>query len=726
MIFEESVFIKAQSEFKTEYTGENKTPLFRKEFEIDDVSEALLYVCALGCGYFYINGEKVSDNLLSPAVSNYNKTLWYDKYNVGSLLRKGKNIICAELGNGWLNEELDSTWHQDKAVWRDNPKFILSLQMDGKTIVKSDETWKCKKDSATYFNQLRAGEYFDARKYDANWIQVDYSDFDWEAVVVDNNVPAGVFRECKCEGITEDRVYVPKEITKVGDKKYIFDFGQNLSGFIRITLTGNCGDEITIQYEEELREEFALREKMKDYYYEGQFQTDKVICSENKFTWSPKFTYHGFRYAVIDGINDIDDVKAEAVFIHQNVKQRTSFKCSNELFNKMYEAGVISTYSNMFYMITDCPTREKYGWMNDAQSSIEQILTNFEAEKVLEKWLQDIYDAMREDGKLPGIVPTAGWGYDWGNGPVSDGALFEIPFRIYMHTGNCELLINSIPYFDRYFDMLDSHRNDKGLVEFGLDDWTNPVASNLTPAEFINAVLIYEFYNIAALAACKKGIDDALYIERAAKEKEIIISNFVAEDGRCQINEQTAVALLIYFDICPNFEVSKQQLIELVEKENYHHKCGMVGMRRLTHALNKCGRADLAYKVLNAEGYPGYKVWFDLGATTLWETWEIKENHESKNHQMFSDFMSWFIKTILGVRINADKLGEVKFKFEPQFIDELTFAEGNYETVKGNIYVKWEKKGNIVDVIINKAQCIELLYEGKPLPDGESRFSVTL
>jgi alpha-L-rhamnosidase len=130
--------------------------------------------------------------------------------------------------------------------------------------------------------------------------------------------------------------------------------------------------------------------------------------------------------------------------------------------------------------------------------------------------------------------------------------------------------------------------------------------------------------------------------------------------------------------------------------------------------------------VLNAEGYPCYKGWFDIGATTLWETWNLEENHDSKNHQMYSDFMSWFIKTILGIRINAEKLGEVKFLFQPQFIDDLTFAEGNYETVKGNIYVKWEKRGNNVDVIVDKAPGIELLYNGELLLDGENRFSVTL
>ena len=140
---------------------------------------------------------------------------------------------------------------------------------------------------------------------------------------------------------------------------------------------------------------------------------------------------HGFRYIEISGIKNPSLNDVSGVFVHQAVKTRTGFECSDERINKLFKAGQNATLSNLFYMPTDCPTREKLGWANDAQSSTEQMLINFETERVFEKWLTDIHDAMREDGALPGIIPTAGWGYHWGNGPVSDGVLFEIPYRLY-------------------------------------------------------------------------------------------------------------------------------------------------------------------------------------------------------------------------------------------------------------------------------------------------------
>ena len=717
-------FIKSPAPFRKAYTGRNSAPLFRKTFTVDATENAKLYVCGLGYGYYYINGKSVTEDLLSVPVSDYNKTLWYCVYDVSSLLQKGGNVICAELGNGWFNEEIRNVWHL--AVWRDNPKFVLSLQIDGTEIVITDTTWKCCSESATYFNQLRSGEYFSAPDYDPAWNTLDYDDSGWETAIHDDNPPTGIFRRVECEPIREDRLYPAQTVTKLADGKYLFDLGQNISGYIRLTVCGEKGDLLTIRYDEEISDLFSIRCRIKDFFLDGEFHTDRFVCSGEPITWSPKFTYHGFRYITIDGIRNIEDVTVAGVFIHQAVPRRTTFRCSDELLNKMYRAGVISSYCNMFHMITDCPTREKQGWANDAQASTEQLLTNFKIENLLKKWLQDIYDAMRADGMLPGIIPTAWWGFDWGNGPVSDGILFEIPMRLYLHKGDKLPLVQSLPYFDRYFAMLDTKRDGNGFVSFGLSDWTNPVSNELTPTEFINAVLIYEFYGIAALAARCAGIDDSGYLLRAEQEKERIRRHYLLENGRCSIEEQTAVAMLIYFDLQTDLEVSKAQLMELIQKENGHHRCGMVGLRRLLLALNKCGLHDVAYHVLTAEGFPGFRTWFELGATTLWETWDIEENHESKNHQMFSDFMSWLIKTLLGIRVDESCIGNVRYVLDPKFVADITFAEGSYETDQGLISVKWHREGETVSLTVDNTSEAPLYYKNSKLPAGVTTLSISV
>ena len=195
----------------------------------------------------------------------------------------------------------------------------------------------------------------------------------------------------------------------------------------------------------------------------------------------------------------------------------------------------------MFYLLTDCPTREKFGWTNDAQGTAEQMLTNFKIEKMYEKWHQDIKDAMLSDGALPGIIPSNGWGYDWGNGPVSDGILFELPFRVYLHTGDSKMLESSIEYFDRYFKYLDSNRNEEGLNAFGLPDWACPGRKPQVDSDFINLILEYKFYGIAYVAAKVKGLSDkmAYYKSKMADIKAFACKKFVPKSTHIYMGRTT-------------------------------------------------------------------------------------------------------------------------------------------------------------------------------------------
>jgi len=232
MIFDNAVFIKPDVEFSREFTGRNYAPLFRKKVYLESTDNAVLYVCGLGFGYYYINGEPVSPDLFTAPVSDYRKTLWYNKYDVSHLLKKGENTIAVICGNGWYNEDLESVWYFEKAPWRDLPKFIMRLTVDGKTALVSDSSWKCRSESATYFNALRSGEYFNANLYEPDWNKPCYDDTLWTNAVRDVIPPCGEFRECKCEPIREFEVYEPIEIIKVTNTKYLFDMGQNISGYI--------------------------------------------------------------------------------------------------------------------------------------------------------------------------------------------------------------------------------------------------------------------------------------------------------------------------------------------------------------------------------------------------------------------------------------------------------------------------------------------------------------
>ena len=716
-MFEKISFIKPDIPF-----DKNKfyAPMFRKKFVLSEtLQSAKLNVCGLGYAYVWLNGKKVTEDLFTAPVSNYSKTLWYNTYDVTNLLNKGENILAVICGCGWYNEGIESAWDYDKAKWRDNPKFIMRLDVNGSTAVKSDSTWKCSIDSPATYNQLRCGEHFDSRLYAENWTEYNFDDSKWSAASEDNTPPKGAFRPCECEPIRECGVLPAKAMYKSGDDKYVFDIGQNISGYIRLHTNQTGGDKIIIRYAEEINEDYSLQlNDMEKYYPSSPFQTDEFICCGKDFVWSPIFVYHGFRYIEISGIKNPSLNDVSGVFVHQAVKTRTGFECSDERINKLFKAGQNATLSNLFYMPTDCPTREKLGWANDAQSSTEQMLINFETERVFEKWLTDIHDAMREDGALPGIIPTAGWGYHWGNGPVSDGVLFEIPYRLYLHTGNKKPLTDSIPYFKRYLDYLDTQEDKDGNLNFGLDDWAAPDNDDKVDSVFINALLKIKFIRILLLAQELDGMNtDEIklkeqYAVRRVKEKYLT-------NGRCSVNKQTAAAMLIYFDIYDDFELLKKQLKELVEQKNFHHDCGMVGLRYLYRALSKCGLQEYAYKIITAEGFPSYINWLNNGATTLYERWNMTE---SKNHHMYSHFMAWLMTDIIGIQ--PDNTNGYRIDIKPYYVKELSYVRGYYSTEYGRITVEWKRENGAVNLCVEVPQNVNATYNGQKLRTGENKFII--
>ncbi len=710
-------FIKAEKAFISDSCA--YAPLFRKRFFLpDEVQSAKLYACGLGYGYYYINGKSVSPDLFTAPVSNYQKTVWYNTYDVTALLQQGENVVAAECGNGWYNEAVASYWKQNEMPGRDMPKLRLALEVNGEVVLVSDQSFKCKNHDAVTFNQLRIGESFDARQYEKDWNTLEYNDKDWAYALIDETPPKGVMRECLCEPIREFEEIAPVAIVEKDENCYLFDFGKNMSGYARIKVKQQAGDVITLKYFEELDGEGNIHDTGFDEHYpENEFQTDTFVCSDEELIRSPRFTYHGFRYIYARGLKKVNQETLTAVFVHQAIEVRTSFTCSDERLNKLFEAGIQSTFSNMFYMPTDCPTREKYGWYNDAQSSAEQFLTDFKSERVLIKWWQDICDTMLETGILPGAMPEYNTSYDWGNGPVSEGVLFEIPYRIYLHTGDDSLLQEGIPFFEKNIGMLKNKFEKDGTIDYGLWDWASPIPEESVGAVFVNEVLLIKFLRILKLAKERKGEEISLTEQDIAFFTQHCMEQYLNEKGECVIPMQSAVAMLIYFDLYQDPEPLKAQLKRLVEEANFHHNCGMVGLRYLYPALNKCGLYEYAYKILTAKGFPSYMDWLEHGATTLYEMWNIQADG-SRNHHMYSSFMTWLVKTAGGIRRYQDTPGYQKTEVNPYFFTELNYAKVCSDTVNGKISVFWQRTEEGIILEIDVPEGMTVYHQGKILEPG--------
>ncbi|MBP3917933.1 MAG: family 78 glycoside hydrolase catalytic domain [Clostridia bacterium] len=716
-------FIKAPGKFDPHVDG--GAPMFRRCFSVSEpVQSAFVRVCGLGYAYYYLNGKPISDDLFTAPVSDYRKTLWYQTYDVTDLILEGGNSFAVICGNGWYNEYFKTSWDHDIAPWRDSPKFILELYVNGKRILTSDSTWKCFTDGPVIYNQLRSGEHFDARKYDPAWVTAAFDDSAWGYAAFDTTPPTGIFRLCECEPIQADRIYPAVQMFDRGNQRYIFDLGQNMSGFVRLTVDGSqeAGDELIIRYGEKLDENGDLNTfHMENHYRESVFAEDRLICSGKPLVWSPRFAYHGFRFIEVTGLKNPTLDSVSGVFVHQAVEKRSCFTCSDDFLNRIFHAGQMATWSNLFYMPTDCPTREKLGWCNDAQASCEQMLTNFKTERLFTKWLQDLFDAQLPDGRMPGIVPSSGWGYIWGNGPVSDGVLFEVPYRLYLHTGNPKPLIDALPYFDRYLEFLAAQENENGDITFGLDDWAAPDWNDKVNAAFINSVYRVKFARIALLAAQLSGVDTTTYEEQLSLRIAAHKAKYLLPDGTCSIPKQTAAAMMIYHHIYDTLAPLAAQLARLVEEKAFHHDCGMVGLRHLYMALNQCGLQDYAYKIITASDFPSYRNWDEDGMTTLYEMWHMLDSH---NHHMYSDFMSWMMKTIIGIRPTAPAYQEVSI--EPCFFDGLTYAAGAIDIPGGGgrISVDWKRNGQTVSVTVGIPAGIKAVFQGKALSEGIQTFTV--
>ena len=249
MPFHNIGFIKADTPFNKHLNA--PAPLFRRRFNVQEpVISAEVRVCGLGYAYYYLNGKLLTEDMYTAPVSDYTKTLWYNVYDITDSLLPGDNIFAVICGNGWYNEYFKSAWNFNNAPWRDNPKFILELIVNGKLILSTDENWKCKPNSFVIYNQLRSGEHFDARLYDPDWKNFDYDDSTWDYAIQDNTPPKGIFRLCPYEPIRPIQEYPVHSITYQNDGSYVFTFEQNISGFIRLTVDQDEGDEIIIRYRE--------------------------------------------------------------------------------------------------------------------------------------------------------------------------------------------------------------------------------------------------------------------------------------------------------------------------------------------------------------------------------------------------------------------------------------------------------------------------------------------
>lgn len=686
----------------------NGSIYFRKTFDIkEEVESACLSVCTLGLGEYRINGCPVSDEVLCTPFTKYDARVIYNKYDVSHMLKMGENAIGIHAGNGFYNDNM-STWNDIMASWKDKPKTFALLEVTYKSgkseIVKSDQSWKCIKGSAVY-NHMRQGEQCDARLRQDGYDNVGFDDSEWENAVIANE-PGGLLEITKMPPVR-----VIRTLEAVCLENGIYDFGENISGWAKIKVKGESGQEIRIIYDEELEKfrqirgnttcfAFAQREKM------PLCNEDVFICSGIEEEFRPSFCYHGFRYIKVE--NAPADFEITAEVVHTDLKCIGTFESSDEMLNKIHEASVRATLSNFVWHPTDCPHREQLPWTNDAQLSSEQVLMNFDAKDAYEKWMNDFKDAQRPNGQLPGIIPSAGWGYNWGHGPGFGCAVIIIPWNTYINTGSTDIIKNVWPNMVKYMEYLE-RMSDDYIVDFGLGDWM-PVTKPSCECAVIDTSYFYSDCVKMAHMAGVIGEDSDYWKDKAECIKNAWRKKFIGNPENEKF--QTFFACAIYQGLLEDSEVYDfaDKLAKLVKEADYHIDCGIFGTKFIFSALSDNGYADVVYKMVTNPTYPSYAYWINNGQTTLCESWDMQE---SCNHHMYSEVDHWLYRYVGGIKYSTDGI-----VINPVVLDDVGYVKAEH---KGIVVVR---QGNILDVSTPIELRIIAGGDDVMVKPGEYRFNI--
>jgi alpha-L-rhamnosidase len=681
-------------------------PLLRTSFELDTAPfEARLYICGLGYFEAYINGVKPSDDVLSTAFTRYDSTVLYLTYDVTEFLNKGKNALGVILGNGWYNCFAEDPWNTRQATWRHWPKVLAELHVklpDGsEQVITTNPSWKSAKSPIT-FNGIRNGEYYDARLEVPGWSSSEFDDSDWEAAKI-IRAPGGELRAFEMEPIrvTQEMPAVKKWRSPSGT--WMFDIGQNLAGVARIKIAGKAGTEVTIRYSDMLKEDNLTlnQDPIKGFIRSGEFQTDKYIKKTDDIeVWNPIFVYHGFQYVEISGIDyepDLDTVTA--LVMHTDFAKRGYFKCSDELLNKVQDMCNWSTTSNFYGIPTDCPHREKNAWTGDASISSEQTILNYAPMAAYYKWLRDFKDAQKPNGAVPCVVPSTGWGYNWGNGPDWSSALTLIPWYIYLYCGDKEILAEMYDNIKRHCDFMASMANNY-IVHYGIGDWCAPfdgpalsvnMGSFKTPTDLTDTAYFYNAADtISKMAEVLGKEDDAReYAKLAENIKAAFRAKFFDKDNMTVAGDcQTATACMIYQGLAEEDE--KEGLLKLllkqIEEKDWHLDFGILGIKYVMHTLGAMGQGNVGFRMISQRTYPSYQRWVDLGATTLWECWNGGGSH---NHHMFSDVSAFMYKYIGGIQPDEGEPGFKHIIMRPAVECGLSFTDCWHDSMYGKIECNW-------------------------------------
>ncbi|MCB0826052.1 MAG: family 78 glycoside hydrolase catalytic domain [Armatimonadetes bacterium] len=660
------------------------------------IKRAVAYVTALGNVDFTINGERVSNDLFTPGWTDYRIRTYYRAFDVTDNLKSGENELGAVLGQGWFAGYV--AWGAQREHWGDTPMFKAQVEVEyedgSRETVATNATWQVS-DGPILDEHFLHGEKYDARIKPSNWKAAQIGEYKTSLEAFTGNP------------VQEYAALPPKSVKKIGEKKYLIDFGQNLSGYTRIHVNEPAGTKITIRHGERLDAEGNL--------YTANLRLaqaiDQYICAGGDETWNPRFTFHGFQYVEVVGLSKKPTGETiQAIAISSATPEVGVMETSDQMLNQLLSNCWWTQKMNFVDVPTDCPQRdERLGWTGDAQAYVETAAYFSDVQAFFDKWLVTLDDAQREDGQYPQVAPVLKGLGD--GGPAWSDAGVICPMEIYDAYGDKELLRRHYPNMKRFIEFCRARSKDSLLPLdnyhiFG--DWLSINAN--TPKDVITTAYFAGSTELLAEAAEILGYEDDAkhYHDLHQRIRKAFQQSFVSADGKVSGDTQCGYVLAIGFDLLEpgQADLAAKHLIENIESRNWHLSTGFVGTRDIMHVLTKIGRSDVAFRLLHNTDYPSWGFPIQHGATSIWERWDgwMPEKGfqdvgmNSFAHYAYGAVAGWMFKTIGG--ISPLEAGYGKISIAPQIDPNLEFAKTTYDSVRGPIRTHWWRDGDSVRMTV--------------------------
>ena len=679
--------------------GEKEYPtlMLRRDFMVKpELKRAFVIVSGLGHYEMSLNGKKVSDDVLAPGWTKYNKTILYDMYDITGFLKPGLNAAGFFLGNGMYNVK---GGRYTKFIGSFGPpKVIAQIRLEFgngevETVI-TDEQWRVHSGPIT-FSSVYGGEDYDARLCQPGWDKPGFKNPDWlNAVVINGTEGKLKGLSCSAPPISLFDTFKPVKVINIRPGVILYDLGQNAAQMPEITVKGKTGSTVKILPSEVVREDNSIDQMS----IGGDISCSYTLNGSGLETWSPRFFYVGCRYLQIECLPAseggelpvIESVKGRVV--HTSSTPIGTFVSSNNLINRIYTMIRWAQRSNMVSVMTDCPHREKLGWLEQTHLNGPALRYNYDLNAFFGKLMNDMADSQLGNGLIPDIAPEYPvFGGDFRDSPEWGSAFLQVAWHQYLFAGDKKLLHQYYNGMKAYLTYLES-KAEKGILSYGLGDWRQLES---TPNAVTATTMFYDDAHIMAQTAALLGKnDDAVRYQKLAEDIRISFNQqfFDPVKHEYATGSQTSNAMPLAMGMVPAEyrQAVFDNLVSHLQTDGL--KAGEIGFPYLLRALADGGRSDLIFTMINQTDKPGYGFQLNYGATSLPEDWDYQPQ-SSQNHFMLGHINEWFYHDLAGIQCDPDAVGFKKISIRPVPVGDLTWVKAKYDSPNGRIVSNWQREG---------------------------------